>query len=136
MIWDVVIIFASGIASLLTWIISRVTLAMPDQFQQWLSYVFGYANVFKGVIAVSDLMSAVIVILTAYAVKFGIVLFFKFVWPLIPYFGKSNIEPFIMHGYPLPNEIHKAEIDQHSNKYWNAKWRKREGPQRSHKYGK
>lgn len=94
MIWDVVIIFASGVASLLTWIISRVTLAMPDQFQQWLSYVFGYANVFKGVIAVSDLMSAVIVILTAYAVKFGIVLFFKFVWPLIPYFGNKHIEPF------------------------------------------
>lgn len=94
MIWDVVILFASGVSALLIWIISRVTLAMPEQFQTWLSYAFGYANVFKGIVAVSDLMSAVIVILSAYALKFGIVLFFRFVWPLIPYFGNKQIEPF------------------------------------------
>lgn len=98
MIWDVIILFGSGVAATIILIVGQVTLAMPAQFQYWLNYVFGFANVFKGIFAVADLMSAVVIVVVAWTIREAIVLFFQYIWPLIPYFGARPITPFSREG--------------------------------------
>lgn len=97
MLFDLLISLLMIVLGLVTWVFTTLS-AFADTFlagfTNSVTFAFSYVNVFGGVLDIPVLMSCVLVIVAVWLARFQLKQFFKFIWPLIPYFGRNKVEPF------------------------------------------
>lgn len=97
MIFDALILIATFVLGIIVWVfgaVSTISNGFIPHVTESITWVFGYLNVFGGVLNLPVLMSCVLALLTVYVARYQIKQFFKFIWPMIPYFGSRVINPF------------------------------------------
>lgn len=119
MILDVIISLAAAVLGLVTWVFSLgsslVNSLLPD-FTTQITWVFGFLNYFRGILDVQTLMSCTLFLIVVWVFKYQIRLFFKYVFPMIPYFGSRHIEPFSEHQVNLSGRSNTVNLRQRGSK--------------------
>lgn len=115
MIVDILIFIGSSVLFLIGSIFSSFSLLIPVEITDSIIFAFSKVDMLSGIFPMASLMSAFGFVLSVVIAKYVIKIFFKFVLPFLPLFGR-HIEPFqFAHVTGLRNTKGKLDLKNRQN---------------------